>query len=383
MKVSGYVRSDGQVGIRNYIAIISTVSCANHVADLIANKTNSIPITHWGGCSQHGEDREQTSNIIIGTAMNPNVGAVLFVGLGCEQLQAEEVASQIIGKPVDFVVIQKLGGTTLTVESGVTKVLKMKEEISKLHRTEIDISNITIAVECGGSDSTSGLASNPSVGYASDYIVDAGGSVIMSEIPGLLGSEQALAKRFVNPEDATKLYDAIDFYRQELWHHFKTRIWEGNPTPGNIAGGITTLGEKSIGNIKKGGHSPIQGILKIGERPSRKGLWLADTPGHDPVSVTSKVACGAQIVVFVSGRGSCLGNAIAPVIKVTGNSRTFETMEENIDINAGTVLEGAETLKEVGLRIYNEIIEVANGKLTKAEKLGHHEFALARIGSTV
>jgi len=341
-------------------------------------------VTHDSGCLQLGEDLEQSQRAILGVANSPNVGAVLFVGLGCEQTPIKEFAASITGKPCDYVVIQELGGTEKCTHEGVSILEKMKKQVQGAVREPIDVAALRISLKCGGSDFTTVLASNPSVGAASDFLVNAGAGVFLTETTGFAGSEHILAGQAINDDIAREIYRIVDVYYDEIQSHFKQTITDGNPSPGNIAGGITTLVEKSIGTIKKGGSTPIQGVIRFADDVSDKnGLWIMDTPGHDVFSVCGPAAGGAHINLFTTGRGSPLGNAIMPVIKIIGNPDRYRFLVENMDINAGTIIEGEKTIEEVGYEIYQKVIDVASGEETKAEKLGHREFAIPRIGSTI
>lgn len=380
----GFDRGDGRVGIRNHVAVISTISCANHVVEKIALKTDTISIVHDTGCLQFGEDRALTERCIYGAGMNPNVGAVLFVGLGCEQTPTKNIARSVSGKVVRHMFIQDSGGTSKAIQDGCAIVEEMKGAVTSLQRTPVDIAHLSIAVKCGGSDFTTAIASNPAVGVAADLLVEAGGAVFLTETTGFPGSEHILARRAVNRDVAKDIYAIVDFYRNEMKDHFGRSPSDGNPSPGNITGGITTLVEKSYGTIMKGGHSQIQGVLKFGEDVfGKQGLWIMDTPGHDVFSVSGPASGGCHADWFTTGRGSPLGNAIMPVVKICGNPETFRRMEENMDINAGQIMTGEKSLEEVGREIFETTIRVASGELIKAEMLEHREFAIPRIGSTL
>lgn len=384
MKLTGYRRANGSVGIRNYILVIPASVCASETASRIASHVEgavSIPNQH--GCCQIGADLMQTINTLKNLGKNPNVAAVLVVGLGCEGVPAKEVAEDIAktGKRAEYLIIQECGGTLKTEEKGVRILREMAQEIAQLKREDIDISEIILAIECGGSDTTSGLASNPSVGYVSDKLVNLGGTSIFSETTEFIGAEHILARRAVSKEVGEKILNiVIDCEKKAMTMGVDMR--GGQPTPGNIQGGISTIEEKSLGCIYKGGTAPITGVLDYGEIPNKKGLFIMDTPGQDIESITGMVAGGAQIVIFTTGRGTPTGCPIAPVIKVTGNPETFKTMIDNIDINAGSIIEGISTVQNVGEEIFNEMIKVINGKLTKAEALKHREFGIYKLIST-
>ena len=382
--ILAYDRGDGRYGIRNHVLVLSTVTCANHVVNRIASATGTIPITHTNGCLQIGEDLELTNRTISGCARNPNVGAVLLVGLGCEQTPIKELASSVTGKPCSHLIIQDVGGTRIAIKIGAEIVDEMKAVISKDYRTPVPISVLRVGLKCGGSDYTTAIASNPAVGIAADLLVDAGAGVFLTETTGFPGSEHILARRAVNEDVGRSIYRIVDKYRDEIKTHFDKDFSDGNPSPGNMQGGITTLVEKSIGTIKKAGSRPIQGVLEFAEDVTDKtGAWVMDTPGHDVFSVSGPAAGGTHLNLFTTGRGSPLGNAINPVIKICGNPDTYMKMQENMDINAGSIMTGEKTLERVGAEIFQMVIDVAGGKRTKAEELEHWEFAIPRIGSTL
>ncbi len=383
MKIQGYVRPDGKVGIRNHILVIPSVVCASEVAMRIANSVEgAVALPNQHGCCQIGADLELTEKTLIGLGKNPNVATVLVVGLGCEGVRAERVAEGIAatGKPVETISIQESGGTLKAIEKGTRIVRKFAQEVAKLKREEVDISNIVLALECGGSDTTSGLVSNPVAGYVADKLIDLGGTVIFSETTELIGAEHLLAKRAVSKDVADKLIEVVRRCEEKA-KTMGVDIRGGQPTPGNIEGGISTIEEKSLGCIYKGGTKPLQGVLEYGEEPLGKGLYFMDTPGQDIESITGMTAGGAQVVIFTTGRGTPTGSPIAPVIKITGNPNTYRKMEDNIDFYAA-VIEGKETIQEAGERLYKEMIEVINGKLPKAEALKHREFGIYKLIST-
>lgn len=380
--ILGYVRPDGKVGIRNHVLVLSTVICSSVVTRRIAEQVKgAVAIENPFGCGQLEPDLQITKRTLLGMAKNPNVGAVLVVGLGCEQIQADELADEIAktGKPVERIVIQDInGGTPAAVERGVTLLRRLAEDTLSKKPTEVDVSSLVMGVECGGSDATSGLASNPVVGYASDRLVDLGGTVILSETPEMIGAEEILAKRAASREVANRIYEVVNKWVR-LAASYNVDLVGTQPSPGNIAGGISTIEEKSLGAIIKGGSRPIQGVLDYAEEVKGRGLFIMDTPGYDVMSVVGMVAGGATLVVFTTGRGTPTGNPIAPVIKVTANPYTYSKMRENIDFDASTVVRGEETVEQAGERLFNLILEVARGRLTKAEALGFNEFIIHKI----
>ena len=384
MKLYGYRRENGKVGIRNHILVLPASVCASEVASRIASHVNgAISLPNQHGCCELGADLDLTISTLSASGKNPNVAAVLVVGLGCEGISAKELAEDIktTGKKVDYLIIQECGGTIKTEAQGVRIAADMARELSKVNKEEIDISEITLAIECGGSDTTSGLAANPAVGYASDKLVSLNGTSIFSETTEFIGAEHILAKRAVTKEIGEEILSIVANCEKKA-KTMGVDMRGGQPTPGNIQGGLTTIEEKSLGCIYKGGTAPINGVLDYAEIPTGRGLYIMDTPGQDIESMTGMVAGGAQIVVFTTGRGTPTGNPLAPVIKICGNPQTFVNMEDNMDINAGTIIDGIKTVQEVGEEIFDEMLEVINGKQTKAESLNHREFGILRLMST-
>ena len=383
LKILGYRRMDGTLGIRNYIAIMPSVDCANEVAKRIANQVeNTVALPHTGGCGTYGDDIEKTFQTLVGLGSNPNIAGVLIVGLGCETIDADRLILEILkrstSKMIEKIIIQEEQGTTNAIKEGVILASKMARNASMLEKSEGDIKDITFALECGGSDPTSGLAANPAVGYVTEKIIANGGSAILCETRELIGAEHILAANAVNEKVAKDLLSIVHEVER------KCKNWlmgtdQRLMSAGNIRSGLTTIEEKSLGCINKVGNARVTEVIRYAQKPSKKGLIVMDTTAHDIPSMTGMVAGGAQIVGFTTGKGSTVGYALAPVIKITGNSKTYRNLEENMDINASTIISGYETIEEVGERIFDEVMKVSCGKLTKAESFGFRDFAISTM----
>ena len=378
MEFLGYERPDGQVGVRNHLLVMATCDCAYQEALKIADAIpGTVAVTQWCGC---GND-PMVANQMVGIANNPNIGATLLVGHGCETITVDVLSLGIekSGKPLADVVSQRDGGTIKTIEKGTRMLRNMAVELSNEKRKSFSITKLIVAIECGGSDATSGLAANPAVGNAVDRLIDAGGTVIFSEPLEMTGTEHILARRAVNKEVEKKIYDMI--YGAEK-RAKASGVSSRFMSKGNIDGGLSTIEEKSLGAIFKGGTRPIQGVLENSrlklEKPTKPGLYLQDGTGWDVASITHMLAVGAQIAVFTTGRGATTGHAIAPVIKVTGNSITYSKMEDNIEVNAGKIIEGKAGITEMGKDIFDMIVRVASGEKTKTEILGYNDFVVWR-----
>jgi len=385
MNFQGYRRPDGKGGTRNYVLVIPSVGCSQGAAQAISRGFKGvIYLPNILGCGQMGDDPMLIKKTLVGFGTNPNVFAILIVGLGCEHLSVEEIAKGIAptGKRVEAISIQDVGGTRKTVALGKRIVKEMLEDGAKLNREPIPLSELIVGTECGGSDYTSGLASNPAVGVASDMLVAEGATVLLSETPELIGAEHLLAKRAKTPEIAKQVLDAVAWWENKAIAAGQN-IRESDPAPGNIAGGITTLEEKSLGCIYKAGTGPLEEVITYASHPTKKGLVYMDTPAHDIEQLTGMVAGGAQVALFTTGRGTPLGSPIAPVIKITGNRNTFLKMRDNTDIDVSKILQGKETVRSAGERIFEEIISVASGKITKAEKQGQRDFSLFKINMNI
>ncbi|HBG1231297.1 TPA: UxaA family hydrolase [Clostridioides difficile] len=382
MKFYGYKRPDGRVGIRNHILILPTSVCASDTTRIIASQVQgAVTFNNQNGCSQVHSDQQLTMDVMTGYAANPNVYGVIVVSLGCENCQNDLVVDAIkerTNKPIKTLVIQEEHGTLKTIEKAVRYAREMAQEASLLRKEEFPISELILGTECGGSDPTSGLAANPLIGELSDKLVDLGATSILSETTEFIGAEHILARRAVNEEVKEKILHIVHRYENSL-KLVGEEVREGNPSPGNIAGGLTSLEEKSLGCIHKGGHRQISEVYDYAKQIDKKGLVIMDTPGNDASSVAGMVAGGAQIVVFSTGRGTPSGNPIAPVIKITGNKITFANMEDNMDFDASPVIYGPQTMEELTDDLLNMVVDVANGKQSKAESLGYTEMAIARV----
>ena len=385
MKFLGYRRSNGRVGVRNHVLVFPTVICASSVAQKIADAVpGTVFVTHQHGCGHLGEEKEHMIRVMTGFCSNPNVGGVLLVGLGCEMLTAELLGEKLraAGQRVETLATQGMQGTPEAVARGEELAQRLLKESEAARREQVDVSGLMLGAKCGASDTLSGLTANPATGVACDLLVSEGGSAIFTETPELLGAEQVLARRAANENVRDRIWEITERTEDRI-KALGLDIREAEPGPGNIEAGLTTLAEKSLGAIRKGGTTPLVEVVGYGQKPSKKGLVIMDGPAHDVVSVTGMIAAGAQVVVFTTGVGTAVGAPIAPVIKVSSNSPLYERWQDSIDLNAGAILDGEETLQSLGEGLFQEIIEVASGKLTKAEILGHREFAIHTINPTV
>lgn len=397
----GYLRPDGRVGTRNYIVVISTVNCSASVSRYVSeafrgdrlkdypNVDGVLAITHKTGCGMAlgSEDYAQLQRTLSGFARHPNVFAYVLIGLGCEINQLEDLVANesllqiaTLQKPPKTISIQAEGGIRKAVEAGIRAVEELLPAANACRRTEQPISKIILGAECGGSDANSGITANPAVGVCGDELVRCGGTLCISETPEMYGAEHLLTARARNEEVAKALLARIEWW--ERYAAFFGAEINNNPTPGNKAGGLTTIYEKSLGAIAKGGTTTLNAVYRYAEPIRERGFVIMDTPGYDPVSVTGMVAGGATVIVFTTGRGSVFGFKPVPSIKVATNTPLYHHMNEDMDINAGTILEG-ESVQSVGMRIFEEVIAVASGKKTKSELagVGEEEFNPWTIGA--
>ncbi len=388
----GYRRGDGRVGTRNHVVVVPTSNCSSHVCERIAEEVRKeaedgvdgvFAVPHTDGCAQHtGPDIEQLERTLKGIIAHPNVCAALVVALGCEVNSLTRYCGPgmetIYGKPAAALEIQASGGTVKAVAAGVAKVHSLVEAAASCPRTEEPVGHLTIGLNCGGSDAFSGISANPALGYASDLLVGAGGTVVLAETPEIYGAEQVLTRRAADIKTGKELVRIIERYCEYAARFGATM--DSNPAPGNLRGGITNIVEKSLGAVMKGGTTTLNGVIDYAERIAGKGLIVMDTPGYDPVSITGLAAGGCNLIAFTTGRGSGIGFPIVPVLKIASNSRIFRLMADNMDVNAGDILDGNSDIREKGIEIYRQIVRAASGERTRSEILGHREFAPWRIG---
>ncbi|TFB99231.1 MULTISPECIES: UxaA family hydrolase [unclassified Cryobacterium] len=394
----GYRRADGRAGTRNYIAILTTVNCSGTTAKLIADRFRGdlldrfphvdgvIALTHQSGCGLvlESEGAQMLVRTLNGYAAHPNISGVLVLSLGCEMTPADVILGQ--GElPADTLVttlsIQETGGMRATVAAGVEAILEMAEKLDERRREPIDISELVLGLNCGGSDGYSGITANPALGWASDVLVANGATSVLAETPEIYGAEHLLTARATTREVGLKLIDRINWWEKYIVTGGGTM--DNNPSPGNKAGGITTILEKSLGAVAKAGRADLAAVYEYAEPMTTRGLGFMDTPGYDPVSVTGLVAGGATVVVFTTGRGSVFGCKPTPSIKVGTNTALFVRQGDDVDINAGRIADGTARVEEVGAEILDMIIAVASGKQTTSEEfnVGQEEFVPWHIGA--
>ena len=387
----GYVREDGRVGTRNYIAVVAASNCAAHTAELVArsyageslppNVDGVVAFPHGDGCGHAaGPDVDQLRRTLGGVLAHPNVSAAVILGLGCEDNQIDryldsgaEAGSRLAG-----LTLQSSGGTRGAVEAARREIARFLDRASAQRRVPAPASRIVLGLNCGGSDSFSGITANPALGYCSDWLAELGATTVLAETPEICGAEHLLVKRARNREVAEKLLTCIQNYKRYL-SRFEASF-DHNPSPGNKAGGLTNILEKSLGAVAKGGTSTLIGVYEYAERVTAPGFVFMDTPGYDPVSLTGLAAGGCNLIAFTTGRGSAIGFPTVPVIKIASNSHTYRRMEENMDVNAGAIADGGKSVQQVGREIFDLVLEVASGRRTGAERLGHREFMPWRIG---
>ena len=393
----GYRRADGRAGTRNFVGIIASVNCSTTVCRAIAEEANRkllprypgvdgfVPIVHDQGCgmSGTGEGMAVLHRTLAGYARHPNFGGILMVGLGCEVNQLTLYGQKGVAAGKRHFNIQDAGGSRKSVERALLVLEEIAEEIGGLQREPIPVSELRVALQCGGSDGMSGITANPALGAAVDLLAGVGATGILSETSEIYGAEHLLASRAVSPEVADKLNGLIEWWENYAAMH-KASL-DNNPSPGNKRGGLTTILEKSLGAVAKGGMTPLRAVYRYAERVDQGGLVFMDTPGYDPVSATGQVAGGANVIVFTTGRGSCFGCRPTPSIKVATNTALYESMEDDMDVNCGVIAAGEKTIHQMGREMFELIIETASGRKTKSEDFGYgdNEFVPWHLGATL
>ncbi|MFN8007167.1 MAG: altronate dehydratase family protein [Terriglobia bacterium] len=396
----GYVRPWGGVGTRNYVAVLSTVICSSHPANLIGrhfenqfkddpNFDGVISITHQEGCGgEKGEDMEQLMRIYHGIMYHPNVAGILVLGLGCEESNIECVQGCSSSLPLQlqsntkdrirYLTVQGAGGTSKTVSQGIEIVKELTAKARQHQRSKVSASELLLGLNCGGSDAYSGISANPALGHASDLLVKCGGTTVLPETPEIYGAEHLIMRGAGSPKAAADLLHIIERYKRYVGA--MGGKLDDNPAPGNKAGGITNIVEKSLGAVRKAGSTPLNAVVNYAEPVKSRGFVIMDSPGYDTPSVSGLVSGGCNLVCFTTGRGTPTGNPIVPVIKISSNSRLYQHMQENLDVNAGTIIDGVETIDQVGEKIFKKMLAVASGEKAKNEITGHREFAIWRTG---
>lgn len=395
----GYDRGIGGAGTRNYIGIISSVNCSATVSRYIADYFNRmgglegfenvdgvVALTHGGGCALNNKSEGYRLLIrtIQGYARHPNFGGILMIGLGCETNQIAPILEHYKmeeGDRLRTMTIQQYGGTKKTIDAAIAMIKEMLPSVNAAQRTPQPLSKLKLALECGGSDGYSGISANPALGYASDLIVRHGGTTVLSETPEIYGAEHLLTRRAVTPAVAQKLLDRIDW-----WRDYTARNGDelnNNPSHGNKLGGLTTILEKSLGAVAKGGSMPLKAVYEFAETVTEPGFVFMDTPGYDPVAVTGQVAGGCNVICFTTGRGSVSGFKPSPCIKIATNTDMYEHMKEDMDLNCGGIVTGDETIEQSGERIFEQILAVASGQKTLSEiyDYGDNEFVPWQVGA--
>jgi len=373
MSFKGYRRADGRVGTRNYVGVLATVACANEVAQGIANQVKgTAAFTHQQGCCQTPPDLERVTRTLSGLGRNPNLASVILVSLGCEGTDVDRVAKEIAdsGKRVEVLAIQASGGLAKTLAKGCLLAQQLVMEASALEREECDDSELVIGLKCGSSDTTSGLAPNPALGLAVERLVAAGGTAVMGEVTEFIGAEHIMAAHAKDEATGQKIVDLVTRMENRA-KAIGVDMRGGQPTPGNIKGGLTTIEEKSLGAIAKAGKAVVQEVYEYGEQPTVKGLVVMDSPGREPELLTGMAAAGCNVIVFTTGRGAPQGFPFVPVLKVTGNQNTWETLADHMDMSVHEVIDGTESMPVAANRLYDTVRGVANGTMTKAEVSGY------------
>lgn len=378
----GYQRQDGRKGIRNVIVVAYLVECAHHVVRRIVTLANDMDVHLIGfpGCFPN----EYAFNMMRAVCTHPNVGGVLLVSLGCESMNRDKLLELTLasGRPAELLVIQETGGTKSTIAAGIEALARLRKQTAQVERVPMALNELIVGTICGGSDGTSGITANPAVGRCFDALVAANAACIFEETGELIGCETVMSNRAVTPELGAEIEACVE--KAENYYRI---MGFGSFAPGNADGGLTTLEEKSMGAYSKSGSSPISGLIKPGDVPPTGGLYLLDVvPDGEPrfgfpnisdnAEIVELIACGAHVILFTTGRGSVVGSAISPVIKICANPETYRRLAEDMDVNAGRILEGEATLDEVGAEILQQVIKVASGARSVSEDLGHQEFIL-------
>jgi len=396
----GIVRADGRVATRNYVGVVSSVNCSAHVCRLIAdyfkgdalaaypNIDGIVPIHHKTGCGMGstGEPVEVLRRVLAGYATHPNMFSTLMVGLGCEANQINDLLAAQNLKRTDqlqTMTIQETGGSRKTVQEGIARIKELLPEANKVKREPVSASHLILGLQCGGSDGYSGISANPALGAAVDLLVQNGGTAILSETPEIYGAEHLLTRRAATRAVGEKLVERIHW-----WEQYTERLggeMNNNPSPGNKAGGLTTILEKSLGAVAKGGTMGLMGVYEYAQKVTAKGFVFMDTPGYDPVSATGQVAGGANMICFTTGRGSAYGCKPSPSLKLATNTALWERQEEDMDINCGVIVDGKASIAEVGQQFFEIILKTASGQPSKSEMFGYgeDEFAPWVLGPTM
>lgn len=381
-RITGYLRKDGRKGIRNLVVIAYLVECTHFVADEIAScfRRQPVHVIGFGGCYPN----EHADKVMNALCTHPNVGAVLLLSLGCESFDRKRLHSSVSasGRPVKTIVVQQAGGTLASVEEGKKWIEAVLPEIRETPKVPVSLDELIVGTICGGSDATSGITANPAVGRAFDKLVQAGGTAVFEETGEMIGLEEHMAQRAVSEAVGSRLREAV---RKAARYY--TEMGHGSFAPGNAEGGLSTIEEKSMGAYSKSGHAPIAGLITPGERPPAGGLYLLDVVSdgaprfgfpniNDSAEISELIACGCHIILFTTGRGSVVGSAISPVVKICANPETYRRMQDDMDINAGKILAGEGTPGTLADEILEKIVATANGTPTLSEALGHREFVL-------
>lgn len=394
----GYRRANGRVGTRNYIGIVTSVNCSASTARMIAaqftpdvlapyeNIDGVMALTHTSGCGLvlQSEGAQTLERTLCGYAEHPNFSGILVLGLGCEMLQVSSLVNSLQlseDTVLEHLTIQESGGIRTSVRAGVEAIGRMLDRANDVEREPCDVSELVLGLNCGGSDGYSGITANPALGWASDLLVSYGATSVLAETPEVFGAEHLLTRRAVSPDVAQQLLDRIEWWKQYAAAGGGTL--DNNPSPGNKAGGLTTILEKSLGAVAKAGQSDLAAVYRYAERIDTPGLGFMDTPGYDPVSVTGLIAGGATVICFTTGRGSVLGGKPSPSIKLATNTQLYERQREDIDIDCGRIIDGTATLAEVGQEIFERILRVASGEKSVSEELdlGQDEFVPWQLGT--